>query len=52
MVEKLYTVKHSGRSARHKNNADEKQARHVMDVNLMAPFKITQTFIPLLKKTQ
>jgi|GEM_PF-963926 len=30
--------------------ADEKQARHVLDVNLIAPFKITQTFIPLLKK--
>lgn len=30
--------------------ADEKRGRQVMDVNIMAPFKITQTFIPLLKK--
>lgn len=30
--------------------ADEERARKVMDVNLMAPFKITQTFIPLMKK--
>jgi len=30
--------------------AEEEQARQVMEVNLMAPFKITQTFIPLLKK--
>jgi NAD(P)-dependent dehydrogenase (short-subunit alcohol dehydrogenase family) len=30
--------------------ADEKRARQVMDVNVMAPYKITQTFIPLLKK--
>ena len=30
--------------------ADEERARQVMDINLMAPFKITQTFIPLLKK--
>ncbi len=30
--------------------ADEKRARHVMDINVMAPYKITQTFIPLLKK--
>jgi len=30
--------------------ADEARARQVMDINLMAPFKITQTFIPLLKK--
>jgi NAD(P)-dependent dehydrogenase (short-subunit alcohol dehydrogenase family) len=29
---------------------DEERARQVMDVNLMAPYKITQTFIPLLKK--
>ncbi len=29
---------------------DEERARQVMDINLMAPFKITQTFIPLLKK--
>ena len=30
--------------------ADEKRAREVMEVNAMAPYKITQTFIPLLKK--
>lgn len=30
--------------------ADEKRARQVMEVNVMAPYKITQTFIPLLKK--
>ena len=30
--------------------ADEKRAREVMEVNLFAPYKITQTFIPLLKK--
>jgi NAD(P)-dependent dehydrogenase (short-subunit alcohol dehydrogenase family) len=30
--------------------ADEKRAREVMEVNLMAPYKISQTFIPLLKK--
>ncbi len=30
--------------------ADEQRARQVMEVNLMAPYKITQTFIPLLKK--
>jgi NAD(P)-dependent dehydrogenase (short-subunit alcohol dehydrogenase family) len=30
--------------------ADEVRARQVIDINLMAPFKITQTFIPLLKK--
>lgn len=30
--------------------ASEQRARQVMDVNLMAPFKIAQTFIPLLKK--
>jgi len=30
--------------------ADEERARLVMDVNLMAPYKITQTFLPLLKK--
>jgi len=29
--------------------ADEERARQVIEVNLMAPFKITQTFIPLLK---
>ncbi|MDR3679931.1 MAG: SDR family NAD(P)-dependent oxidoreductase [Flavipsychrobacter sp.] len=29
---------------------DEKRARQVMDVNIMAPYKITQVFIPLLKK--
>jgi NAD(P)-dependent dehydrogenase (short-subunit alcohol dehydrogenase family) len=29
---------------------EEKRAREVMDVNVMAPYKITQTFIPLLKK--
>lgn len=29
---------------------DEERARYVIDVNLMAPYKITQTFIPLLKK--
>lgn len=30
--------------------ADEERARQVMDINLMAPFKITQAFIPLLKR--
>jgi len=30
--------------------ADEKRARQVMEVNVMAPYRITQTFIPLLKK--
>jgi NAD(P)-dependent dehydrogenase (short-subunit alcohol dehydrogenase family) len=30
--------------------ADEKRAREVMEVNVMGPFKVTQTFIPLLKK--
>lgn len=30
--------------------ADEQRARQTMEVNVMAPFKITQTFIPLLKK--
>ena len=30
--------------------ADEKRARQMIEVNLMAPYKITQTFIPLLKK--
>ncbi len=30
--------------------ADEKRARQVMEINVMAPYKITQTFIPLLKK--
>ena len=30
--------------------ADEKRARQVMEVNVMAPYKITQTFIPLLKR--
>jgi len=30
--------------------ADEQRARQMMEVNLMAPYKITQTFIPLLKK--
>lgn len=29
---------------------DETKARQVMEVNVMAPYKITQTFIPLLKK--
>jgi NAD(P)-dependent dehydrogenase (short-subunit alcohol dehydrogenase family) len=29
---------------------DEERAREMIEVNLMAPFKITQTFIPLLKK--
>jgi NAD(P)-dependent dehydrogenase (short-subunit alcohol dehydrogenase family) len=29
--------------------ADERRAREVMEVNVMAPYKITQTFIPLLK---
>lgn len=29
---------------------DEERARQMIEVNLMAPFKITQTFIPLLKK--
>ncbi len=29
---------------------DEQRARQMIEVNLMAPFKITQTFIPLLKK--
>lgn len=30
--------------------ADESRAREVVEVNMMAPYKITQTFIPLLKK--
>lgn len=30
--------------------ANEKRAREVMEVNVMAPYKITQTFIPLFKK--
>ncbi len=30
--------------------ADEERARQMLEVNLMAPFRITQTFIPLLKK--
>jgi NAD(P)-dependent dehydrogenase (short-subunit alcohol dehydrogenase family) len=30
--------------------ADEKRARQVMEVNIIAPYKITQTFIPLLEK--
>jgi len=30
--------------------ADEERARQIMEVNLMAPYKITRTFIPLLKK--
>jgi NAD(P)-dependent dehydrogenase (short-subunit alcohol dehydrogenase family) len=30
--------------------ADEQRARQVMEVNVIAPYKITQTFIPLLKK--
>ena len=30
--------------------ADEERARQMIEVNLMAPYKITQTFIPLLKK--
>src|SRR5690349_20810025 len=30
--------------------ADEERARQLIEVNLMAPFRITQTFIPLLKK--
>jgi NAD(P)-dependent dehydrogenase (short-subunit alcohol dehydrogenase family) len=30
--------------------ADEQRARQVMEVNVMAPYKITQTFIPLLKR--
>lgn len=29
---------------------DEQRARQLMEVNVMAPFKITQAFIPLLKK--
>ena len=29
---------------------DETRARQMIEVNLMAPFKVTQTFIPLLKK--
>ena len=29
---------------------DEQRARQMIEVNLMAPFKITQAFIPLLKK--
>ena len=29
---------------------DEQLARNVMNLNVMAPFKITQTFIPLLKQ--
>jgi len=29
---------------------DEAKARQVIEVNLIAPYKITQTFIPLLKK--
>lgn len=30
--------------------AEEKRAREVMDVNVMAPYKITQAFIPLMKQ--
>jgi NAD(P)-dependent dehydrogenase (short-subunit alcohol dehydrogenase family) len=30
--------------------ADEQRARQMLEVNLMAPYRITQTFIPLLKK--
>ncbi|MEO7045281.1 MAG: SDR family NAD(P)-dependent oxidoreductase, partial [Ferruginibacter sp.] len=30
--------------------ADEERARQMIEVNLLAPYKITQTFIPLLKK--
>lgn len=30
--------------------ADEKRARQVMDINVMAPYKITQAFIPLMKQ--
>lgn len=30
--------------------ADEQRARQVMEVNVMAPYKITQAFIPLLKR--
>jgi NAD(P)-dependent dehydrogenase (short-subunit alcohol dehydrogenase family) len=30
--------------------ADENRAREVIEINLIAPYKITQTFIPLLKK--
>jgi NAD(P)-dependent dehydrogenase (short-subunit alcohol dehydrogenase family) len=30
--------------------ADEQRARQVMEVNVISPYKITQTFIPLLKK--
>ncbi|MES1221410.1 MAG: SDR family NAD(P)-dependent oxidoreductase [Bacteroidota bacterium] len=30
--------------------ADEQRARQMIEVNLIAPFRITQTFIPLLKK--
>jgi NAD(P)-dependent dehydrogenase (short-subunit alcohol dehydrogenase family) len=30
--------------------ADEQRARQMIEVNLIAPYKITQTFIPLLKK--
>lgn len=30
--------------------ADAERAAKVMDVNVMAPYKITQTFLPLLKK--
>lgn len=30
--------------------ADEQRARQMIEVNLMAPYKITQIFIPLLKK--
>jgi len=29
---------------------DEQRARQMMEVNLMAPYKITQAFIPLMKK--
>jgi NAD(P)-dependent dehydrogenase (short-subunit alcohol dehydrogenase family) len=30
--------------------ADDKKARQVIEVNLIAPYKITQVFLPLLKK--
>ena len=30
--------------------ADENRAREVMEVNVIAPYKITQTFLPLLKR--
>jgi NAD(P)-dependent dehydrogenase (short-subunit alcohol dehydrogenase family) len=30
--------------------ADEQRARQMVEVNLMAPYKITQAFIPLMKK--